>query len=143
MSKEPKNLKAGEAPQAMTPGAKRAGRGEYVFDLLKVNQIMGGPEYSPVYGGCVEGDRIIVARMRAPAGKMGDPHSHPNEQWIYVLEGAFEIRIDGQIHKVGPGGLIYVPANVIHQGGATSEGDAVFFTCKDTSHGLHGIKHSG
>ncbi len=143
MSKDPKNVGAGKAPQALTPGAKRAGGGEYVFDLEKINQIMGGPEYSPVYGGCVEGDRIIVARMRAPAGKMGDPHSHPNEQWIYVLEGSFEIRIDGQIHKVRPGGLIYIPANMIHQGGATPDADAVFFTCKDSSHGLHGIKHRG
>jgi len=143
MGKDPKTLKTGGTDQALTPGAKRAGRGEYVFDLQRINQIMGGPEYSPVYGGCVEGDRIIVAHMRAPAGKMGDPHSHPNEQWIYVLEGFFEIRIDGQTHKVGPGGLIYVPANMIHQGGATGEGDAVFFTCKDSSHGLHGIKHRG
>jgi quercetin dioxygenase-like cupin family protein len=126
--------------QARTPGATRAKPGEYVFDLTKVNQIMGGPDYSPVYGGCVEGERMVVALMRAPAGKMGDPHSHPNEQWIYVLEGEFEFRIEGQVHRVGAGGLIYVPAGKIHQGGATAKGDAVFFTCKDASHGLHGIK---
>ena len=86
--------------EAITPGATRAGGGEYVFDFAEVNQIPGGPEYSPVFGGCVEGDRMIVALMRAPAGKMGDPHSHPNEQWIYVLDGHFEFRIDGQVHKV-------------------------------------------
>ena len=131
------------APEAITPGAKRAGAGEYVFNFAAVNQIPGGPDYSPVFGGCVEGDRMIVALMRAPAGKIGDPHSHPNEQWIYVLEGHFEFRIDGQVHKVGPEGLIYVPANQVHQGGATPEADCVFFTCKDTSHGLHGIKYAG
>lgn len=131
-----------ESHQARTPGAKRAGAGEYVFSFDRVNQIMGGPEYSPVFGGCVEGDRMIVALMRAPAGKIGEPHSHPNEQWIYVLEGHFEFRIDGQVHKVGPQGLIYVPANQVHQGGATPEADCVFFTCKDASHGLHGIKHA-
>jgi Cupin domain len=86
---------------ALTPGARKAGRGEYVFDFNQLDQIMGGPGYSPVFGGCVEGERMIVARMRAPAGKMGDPHSHPNEQWIYVLEGEFEFRIDGQTHRVG------------------------------------------
>jgi quercetin dioxygenase-like cupin family protein len=129
-----------EQQEARTPGAKRAGSGEYVFNFGTVNQILGGPDYSPVFGGCVEGDRMIVALMRAPAGKMGDPHSHPNEQWIYVLEGHFEFRIDGQVHKVGPEGLIYVPANQIHQGGATAEADCVFFTCKDASYGLHGIK---
>ena len=140
MSAEAKDEKVNEAPEARTPGAKRAAPGEYVFDLKKVNQIMGGPEYSPVFGGCVEGERMIVALMRAPAGKMADLHSHPNEQWIYILEGLVDFRIDGQVHRVGPGGLIYVPANKVHQAGATPEGDAVFFTCKDASHGLHGIK---
>ena len=57
-----------EATVARTPGAKRAGPGEYYFDLTKVNSIMGGPEYSSVFGGCVEGDRMIVALMRMPAG---------------------------------------------------------------------------
>ncbi len=126
---------------ARTPGAHRAQKGEYVFDMHKVNEIMGGPAYSPVYGGCVEGERMIVALMRAPAGKMGEPHSHPNEQWIFVLEGEFEIRLDGQTHKCGAGNVIYIPANTIHQGGATAGQDAMFFTCKDASHGLHGIKH--
>jgi quercetin dioxygenase-like cupin family protein len=129
--------------EARTPGATRAGQGQYVFRFEEQKQIMGGPAYSPVFGGCVEGERMIVALMRAPAGKMGDPHTHPNEQWIYVLEGEFEIRIDGQAHKVAAGGLIYIPAEKVHQGGATAKGDAVFFTCKDASSGLHGVKHAG
>jgi len=54
---------------ALTPGAKKAGSGEYVFDFDRLGQIMGGPGYSPVFGGCVEGERMIVARMRAPAGR--------------------------------------------------------------------------
>lgn len=130
-------------PEARTPGAKRAGPGEYAFDFAALTQIKGGPDYSPVFGGCVEGDRMIVALMRAPAGVMGQPHSHPNEQWIFVLEGHFEYRIDGQVHKVGPQGLMYVPAGQVHQGGATPEADCVFFTCKDATHGLHGIKFEG
>ena len=130
-----------ETTVARTPGAKRAAPGEYVFDFGAVNQIAGGPDYSPVFGGCIEGDRMIVALMRAPAGVMGQPHTHPNEQWIFVLEGHFEYRIDGQVHRVGPQGLIYVPANQVHQGGATAEADCVFFTCKDAVHGLHGIKY--
>ena len=132
-----------QTPQARTPGAKRAAPGEFVFNFDAVNQIMGGPEYSPVYGGCVEGDRMIVAMMRAPAGKMGDFHSHPNEQWVFVLEGEFEIRIEGQTHRVGPKGLIYIPAETVHRGGATAAGDCVFFTCKDAAHGLHGVKYKG
>ena len=123
-----------------TPGAKRAQPGEHVFDFGAVNQIPGGPGYSPVFGGCIEGERMIVALMRAPAGKMGDPHLHPNEQWIYIMEGKFDFRTGGKTYIVEKGGVIYIPAAQVHQGGATPDGDCVFFTCKDTTHSLHGMR---
>lgn len=74
---------------ARTPGATRAGNGEYVFDLAQVNHILGGPDYSTANGACVEGD---------------------------------------------------IPSNAVHSGKATPDADVVFFTCKDASHSLHGIK---
>ena len=134
------NIKASEKVEARTQGAKRANPGEFFFDLKNVNQISGGPDYSPVFGGCVEGDRMIVAVMRAPAGKYADLHSHPNEQWIYVLEGHLEFFIEDQVKLVGPGELIYIPAEKLHKAGATAEADCMFFTCKDASSGLHGKK---
>src|SRR2546425_10615370 len=103
-----------QAPAARTPGAKRAGTGEYVFDLAKVNKIKGGPDYSSVEGGCVEGDRMMVALMRMPAGIGAVAHSHPNEQWIYVLEGALQANIGGQEVEAKPGSVIYVPSNAVH-----------------------------
>jgi len=126
--------------EARTPGAKRAGPGEYVFNLHDVNRIMGGPGYSPVFGSCVEGERMIVALMRMPAGTGAEPHSHPNEQWIYVLQGTFRARIGEQEVEAKAGSVIYVPANVVHSGKATADGDVVFFTCKDATHSLHGVK---
>jgi len=128
------------APAARTPGAKRAGHGEYLFDLAKVNQILGGPDYSTAAGECVEGDRMIVGLMRMAAGTGAEPHSHPNEQWIYILEGTFQAKIGDKQLEAKPGSVLYVPANVVHSGKATQEADVVFFTCKDASHSLHGTK---
>src|SRR6516165_10753247 len=125
---------------ARTPGAKRAGDGEYVFDLAAVNHILGGPDYSTANGACVEGDRMIVALMRMPAGTGAEPHSHPNEQWIYILQGTFRAKIGEKEIEAKPGSVVYVPSNVVHSGEATPEGDLVFFTCKDASHSLHGVK---
>jgi quercetin dioxygenase-like cupin family protein len=125
---------------ARTPGAKRAGPGEHVFDLAKVNRVMGGPDYSSAQGGCVEGDRMIVALMRMAAGTGAEPHSHPNEQWIYVLEGTFRGKIGDREIEARPGSVVYIPPNVVHSGGATKDADVVFFTCKDASHGLQGTK---
>ena len=128
------------APAARTPGAKRAGHGEYLFDLAKVNQILGGPDYSTAAGACVEGDRMIVGLMRMAAGTGAEPRSHPNEQWIYILEGTFQAKIGDKQLEAKPGSVLYVPANVVHSGKATQEADVVFFTCKDASHSLYGTK---
>jgi len=125
---------------ARTPGATRAGPGEHLFDLAKVNHIMGGPDYSSAEGGCVEGDRMIVALMRMAAGTGAEPHSHPNEQWIYVLEGTFSAKIGDKEIEAKPGSVVYIPSNVVHSGKAGKDRDVVFFTCKDASHGLQGNK---
>src|SRR5436853_7488510 len=125
---------------ARKPGAKRAGAGEYLFELAKLKSIKGGPAYSTAEGSCVEGDRMIVALMRMAAGTGAEPHSHPNEQWIYILEGTFRAKIGDKAVEANTGSVVYIPANVVHSGKATAERDVVFFTCKDASHSLHGIR---
>ena len=125
---------------ARTPGATRAGPGEYLFDLAKVNHILGGPDYSTANGACVEGDRMIVGLMRMPAGTGAEAHSHPNEQWIYILEGTFQAIVDGKEVTARAGSVLYIPSNAVHSGTATPDADVVFFTVKDASHSLHGIK---
>jgi mannose-6-phosphate isomerase-like protein (cupin superfamily) len=97
---------ADENSAARTPGATRAGPGEYMFNLANVNHILGGPDYSTANGACVEGDRMIVGLMRMSAGTGAEPHSHPNEQWIYVLQGTVRANIDGKVFDVTPGSVI-------------------------------------
>jgi quercetin dioxygenase-like cupin family protein len=123
-----------------TPGAHRAGPGEFFFDMAALTSILGGPDYSSVFGGAVEGDRMIAALMRMPAGSGSVAHSHPNEQWIFVLEGTLDATVDGRRQLVGPRQAVYIPADVVHFATATSEQDVVFFTVKDASWGLHGIR---
>ena len=98
---------------ARTPGATRAVAGEYVFEMAKVNHLMGGPDYSTVHGSCVEGDRMIAALMRMPAGTGADLHSHLNEQWIYVIEGTMQGEIGGTPVTASAGTALYIPAEVL------------------------------
>ena len=131
------------ATAARTPGARRARPDEHHFELEKlasINRIEGGPDYSTAVGACIEGDRMMVALMRMPAGTGAEPHSHPNEQWIYIVEGTFAGNVGGRDVTAKAGSVVYIPANVVHSGKATPEADVVFFTAKDTSHSLHGIK---
>jgi quercetin dioxygenase-like cupin family protein len=122
------------------PGATYAGDGQYAFELAGDGVVAGGPDYSSAHGNVVVGERMMVAFMRMAPGTGSEPHSHPNEQWIYQLEGKSITYIDGQEIVSKPGTVIYVPANTVHHGHACPEEGSVFFTVKDNSHGLYGIK---
>ena len=123
----------------LTAGAKRAGSGEHVFDLARINHIHAGPDYSTSNGSVVEGDRMMVALMRMPANTGADEHWHPSEQWIYVLEGTLQGDVGGVKVEAKPGFAIFVPANVRHSLKASPGHDVVFFTVKDRAHSIHGI----
>ena len=56
----------------------------------------------------------------------------------YILQGKLEATVDGKTSTVGPGGLIYIPANVVHSVIVSPDEDCRFFTCKDLRTGIVG-----
>ena len=127
--------------QGATAKAPRvAGPGEYFFEMIKVDAVLGGPDYSSAIGPAIVGDRMMTGLMRMPAGTGSDPHSHPNEQWIFVIEGNLEMNVGETSQVAAPGTVIYIPSDIVHNAKVHGDADVVFFTVKDTSHGLHGIK---
>jgi quercetin dioxygenase-like cupin family protein len=121
-----------------TVGAIKAGHGQYTFDLAHLQKIDAGPGYSTAHGPVVEGERMQIGLIRMPRGTGARPHSHPNEQWVYVLQGTLESEVEGVKSRVPAGSLIYIPANAVHSALATPEGDVLFLTAKDMSHGIVG-----
>ena len=119
-------------------GAYKAGNGNYIFDIDELNGLMAGPEYSETFGPVVEGELTQVGVMTLPAGQGSPPHSHPNEQWVYVLQGKLIATVDGEESEVGPGHLLYFPANVVHSVTVSPDQDCHFFTCKDMRGGIAG-----
>ena len=51
-----------------------------------------------------------------------------------------KLHFQGKAVEAKPGSVLYIPADTIHDGKAGSDADVVFFTVKDASHSLHGIK---
>ena len=68
------------------------------------------------------------------------PHTHPNKQWIYLMAGRLKAVVDGEAREVGPGELIYIPAEIVHSVDVLPGDDAKFFTCKDLRHGIAGTR---
>ena len=123
----------------MSKTPTQAGDGRFLLDFASLARVHVGGSYSTAEGPVVEGERMQVGLITLRRGAPARPHSHPNEQWSYVLKGKARVSVAGQPEIVaGPGALIYAPADVEHWVEALPEEDVVFFTVKDRSHGMVG-----
>ncbi|RAI42293.1 cupin domain-containing protein [Rhodoplanes roseus] len=130
-----------ETPKtADKPLVTKAGEKEYVFDLTSIASLDVGRGYTSATGKVVQGQRMMCGLVRLKAGELTESHHHENEQWTYIIEGVMHAEVDGQTFLAGPGTVIYQPSNVVHGGRAGPDSDVVFFTVKDTSHGLYGTR---
>ena len=121
-----------------TEGAVRAGSGQYQFDLAQVTKVPAGTGYSTSHGGVVEGERMLVGWIDKPRGSGSRMHSHPNEQFNYVVKGRLKGSVNGVPVDAPAGTLIYIPANAPHTLVSTPEEDVIFIAIKDLSHGIIG-----
>jgi len=60
------------------------------------------------------GNLVLLENLTAPGGGP-PPHLHDREdEFFYVVDGTFEIRIGDELHPLGPGGVAYVPRGTVH-----------------------------
>jgi quercetin dioxygenase-like cupin family protein len=67
------------------------------------------------------GRLVLLENLTAPGGGP-PPHVHTGEdEFWYVLDGTFEIRIGDEAHAVGPGGFAFAPRGTVHNFRNTAE----------------------
>lgn len=59
-------------------------------------------------------DQVTFGCVTLEEGTLAPIHSHPHEQWTYVLEGKMEFTLDGEKQLLLPGMGAYIPSNVLH-----------------------------
>lgn len=82
------------------------------------------------------GDRAGLSRLgvhliRIPPGRESFiPHAHSvQEEFVYVLEGAGQVVLDGAAHEIGPGDFLGFPTDgVVHHLVSIGPGDLVYLT---------------
>ena len=129
--------------ETKTEGAVKAGNGEYCFAVSELESIDAGPGYSTSRGGVVEGERMLVGYIHKPRGTGSRMHTHPNEQFNFVVKGTLKGVISGKEFIAKEGSLIFIPANAPHSIIATEDEDVIFLALKDLSHGIIGTAVDG
>ena len=59
-------------------------------------------------------DSLMVCELEVAKGTPGGLHSHPHDQITYVVSGALEFSVGGEISAVHAGDTILMPGNVEH-----------------------------
>ena len=121
-----------------TEGAVKAGNGQYHFTMKDLTVVPAGTGYSTSKGGVVEGERMLVGYINKAQGTGSRMHSHPNEQFNFVMQGTLDVEINCEKFLAPAGTLVYVPANEPHTMVAVPGEDVMFLAIKDLSHGIIG-----
>jgi len=129
-----------------TKGAYQAGaNGVHVFTFAELEPTAAstrkrGEYYTDTRAVVIEGKKIMVGMSHEKAGMGARLHSHPNDQFNFVLKGTLRVQIEGQPDQLVPAGsVVYFPAGVVHASCATADEDVVFYVCKDLAWSLSGI----
>ena len=64
----------------------------------------------------VHADRMTLAYWTFEPGIDLPVHSHPHEQITNIVEGEFELTVDGVPEILGPGHYRVIPPDVVHSG---------------------------
>ncbi|MGJ3262086.1 MAG: cupin domain-containing protein [Salinarimonas sp.] len=94
------------APVMTEPGITRAGTGVRAVEW----SILGH-----TYWLKTEGQSCFSFETLDPPGTFVPPHVHPTQdEFIYVLEGRFDLYLDGAHHQANPGDLVRMPMGIPH-----------------------------
>ena len=68
----------------------------------------------------IHAEGMTLAYWEVDAGAALPEHSHPHEQIANVLEGEFELTVDGESRVLTPGQVAVIPGHVPHSGRAVT-----------------------
>lgn len=133
-----------------------ATRVQYVYDFATLDRVPDGPTSARVaakrllsgptlqtgksstVGAVLSGDHIIVTLGRQAQGTGAKAHTHPNEQFNYILHGTMMGDVEGDRVFASKGMILHTPGMAVHTGLACPDEDLVFLAIKDTRHGIVG-----
>ncbi len=72
-------------------------------------------------GRFVHTDKLTIVYWDVEKGAVLPTHSHIHEQVTEILEGQFELTMEGETKVCEPGAVTVIPSNVVHGGVALTD----------------------
>ena len=116
---------------------------KYFYKLYEEEKNNIGADYSSANAAVVKGERIQVALVHKEQGTGSRLHTHPNEQFNYVLKGTMRAKVNEEVKVVEAGELVHIPKDTPHYMVAVSEDGADYYVSKDTTWGIAGTAVDG
>jgi len=114
---------------------------------VAARRLLSGPTLqtgkSSTVGAVLTGSHIILTLGTQARGTGANAHTHPNEQFNYIVQGTMTGKIAGEKVFAPRGTVLHTPGGVVHTGLACPEEDLVFLALKDTRHGITGPSVDG
>ena len=66
----------------------------------------------------VHSENVTLAYWSIEEGNALPKHAHPHEQVVNLIEGSFEVTVDGEVKVLEPGSIVVIPPNKMHSGRA-------------------------
>jgi quercetin dioxygenase-like cupin family protein len=114
---------------------------------VAARRLLSGPTLatgkSSTVGAVLTGSSIILTLGTQARGSGANEHTHPNEQFNFILHGTMTGEQNGERIFAPRGSLLHTPGGLVHTGLACPEEDLLFLAMKDTRHGIVGPSVSG
>ncbi|MFY0688355.1 MAG: cupin domain-containing protein [Cyclobacteriaceae bacterium] len=72
-------------------------------------------------GRFVHTDNFTIAYWDIKAGAVLPEHHHIHVQTTQVMQGAFEMTVDGETYHCEPGKIVVIPSEAVHHGKALTD----------------------
>jgi quercetin dioxygenase-like cupin family protein len=89
--------------------------------FLDLNQSPLRELFPGFHGRVVHSEFMTFVHWRIRAGAQLPVHHHVHEQVVNILEGVFELTIDGETRRLQAGHVAVIPPNAVHSGQAITD----------------------
>jgi quercetin dioxygenase-like cupin family protein len=88
----------------------------YPLETLEPRELVPGH-----HGRFVHSEHTTHVYWQIEAGAKLPEHSHPHEQIVNMLEGTYELTVDGETFVLNAGEVLVIPGGAVHSGRAHTD----------------------